>query len=307
VSVSAPTSAGKSFLLAFEVIRRLAAKASTAIAYIVPTRALIRQVMLSIREQVKAGGIRRPLIRCVPQAVAPADAPDGIVYVLTQERLLSLLSPDIGQAWLDTLIVDEAQGIGDRGRGVLLHTAVEATLDRFPFLDVVFASPLAKNPEYLLNIFARTNGQRIQEQHSPVAQNLLLVESVEGDRYACRFSQLVGNRRLELGERVQTFQFTDSSALSRKAHFAQAVAGADGSCVIYSNGARAAEETAFALTDNLELLNPVDSDLSDFIQFAQEQVHESYSSSSKTLRMAVPPSSRTRSKEERISCKGSPR
>ncbi len=275
VSVSAPTSAGKSFLLGLEVLRKLRAKPPASIAFIVPTRALIRQVIQGLREQVVQSGIPVPLIRCVPRPVTAEAAPNGIVYVLTQERLLSFLNPDEGEPWLTALVVDEAQGIGDRARGILLHTAIESTLERFA-VPVIFASPLARNPEYLLKIFDRSSGKSVREQHSPVAQNLVLVEPRSGDRFGARFELLADGRRHSLGEREFDFQFSGLSSVRRRARFAQAISGSDACCIIYSNGARDAEQVAHVLCDDLPLLDPLDEEIAEFIQYLHEQVHESY-------------------------------
>lgn len=275
VSVSAPTSAGKSFLLGLEVLRKLRAKPPASIAYVVPTRALIRQVIHGLREQVAQSGIPAPLIRCVPRPVTAEEAPNGIVYVLTQERLLSLLNPDEGEPWLTALVVDEAQGIGDRARGILLHTAIEATLARFP-VPVIFASPLARNPEYLLKIFERGSGECVQEQHSPVAQNLILVEPTPGDRFRANFELLADGGRHPLGERALDFQFSGVSSVRRRARFAHAISGSDACCIVYASGARDAEEVAHALCDELPLLDPLDPELAEFIEYLREQIHESY-------------------------------
>jgi hypothetical protein len=153
VSVSAPTSAGKSFVFALEVTRRLKARRPASIVYVVPTRALIRQVMLLLREELTRTQLGDTPIRCVPTPLARADAPAGIVYVLTQERLLGLLNSDEGEPWITAVIVDEAQSIREGARGVLLHSAVDAVNARFPGAEIFFASPLAKNPQYLLDTF----------------------------------------------------------------------------------------------------------------------------------------------------------
>jgi hypothetical protein len=144
VSLSAPTSAGKSFLLLLEVMRKLRDHQPAGIAYIVPTRALIRQVVIDLRESLVNSELPFPIIRSMPRIITEAEAPNGVVYVLTQERLLSLLNSDEGTPWLTALIVDEAQEIGSGARGVLLHTAIESCLVRFPKVEVIFASPFGE-------------------------------------------------------------------------------------------------------------------------------------------------------------------
>ena len=109
VSVSAPTSAGKSFILSLSIIRRLKRKPAASIVYLVPTRALIRQVLLRITRDLNRAELGRVPVRSVPLPLTKEEAPHGVVYVLTQERLLSLLHSDAGVPWITTMIVDEAQ------------------------------------------------------------------------------------------------------------------------------------------------------------------------------------------------------
>ena len=136
VSVSAPTSAGKSFILSLEVLRKLRDHENAAIGYVVPTRALIRQVIIDLRARLRESHLPPPIVRNLPRIPNPEDAQNGIVYVLTQERLLSLLDADEPGFRLSGLIVDEAQGIRDGSRGILLQTAIEKVLIRFPNVEV---------------------------------------------------------------------------------------------------------------------------------------------------------------------------
>jgi hypothetical protein len=53
LSVSAPTSAGKSFVLNMDLMRRLSSQTDKCIVYIVPTRALISEVTSRIRSSVR--------------------------------------------------------------------------------------------------------------------------------------------------------------------------------------------------------------------------------------------------------------
>jgi len=133
VSVSAPTSAGKSFIFALEVTRRLKARRSASIVYVVPTRALIRQLMLLLRHELAKAHLNDTPVRCVPAPLARPDAPNGIVYVLPQERLLGLLNSEEGEPWITAVIVDEAQSIREGSRGVLLHSAIDLVNARFPW------------------------------------------------------------------------------------------------------------------------------------------------------------------------------
>jgi superfamily II RNA helicase len=156
LSVSAPTSAGKSFSLSVDIVRRMRVQGFTCVVYLVPTRALIRQVMYETIKQLNVVGLTDVPVLCVPDGGAADVAKKGIVYVLTQERLSALLfSPDMKKA-VDVLIVDEAQEIGEN-RGMILESVIGLALSRNPSAAVFFSSPLTDNPAYLLSLFDRDN------------------------------------------------------------------------------------------------------------------------------------------------------
>ncbi|HCW0875507.1 TPA: DEAD/DEAH box helicase, partial [Pseudomonas aeruginosa] len=91
LSISAPTSAGKSFILNLDLIRRLKTGKEENIVYIVPTRALISEVSARIRKTVKDREIAGIVIRTAPFPVKETAHLKNVIYVLTPERLLSLL------------------------------------------------------------------------------------------------------------------------------------------------------------------------------------------------------------------------
>ncbi len=279
VSVSAPTSAGKSFVLSLEVLRKLRDQRPASIVYVVPTRALIRQVVVDLRRVVSAANLPSALIRSVPLVVAREEAPGGIIYVLTQERLLSLLNSDEGAPWITALIIDEAQSIGDGARGVLLHTAIDMVRLEFPHAEVIFASPLAKNPEYLLDRFRCVDAFPYREEHSPVSQNRILVDSVESSprRIQCTLVSSIG--RLDLGQRDIPFLFRGLSSLRRLALFARGLGAPndpENCCIIYANGARDAERTAHHLVRGAKPVERLDPDVEEFITYLNEFVHPNY-------------------------------
>jgi len=142
VSVSAPTSAGKSFILALDLIRRLRKGGPACVIYIVPTRALIREVTMTLRESLRRARMEAIPVRSAPFPISMAQAPLGAVFILTPERLMSLLNSRNSNQWITTLVVDKAQNIRDNARGIVLQTAIEAVLTRHPQAEVHFCQPL---------------------------------------------------------------------------------------------------------------------------------------------------------------------
>jgi hypothetical protein len=276
VSVSAPTSAGKSFVLGLDLIRRLQKRRQSSIAYLVPTRALIGEVAALLRAQLRAAGMGEVPLRTVPFPISKEEAPNGAAYVLTQERLNALLHSRQGEAWLTTLVVDEAQGIQDDARGITLQNAVEFVIGRFPQIEIFFASPLTSNPDYLLSLFGLLNdGYSLTNTVSPVSQNIVLVEQVHGQPSNLECTLLLDDEVVPLGKRTISFRFR-GAAFQQRANLARAVTGPDEATILYANDADSAERLARALAGGMEQPANISEEVADFMEFVASEIHADY-------------------------------
>jgi hypothetical protein len=153
IALSAPTSAGKSYVLQNYLVSVFSEGQPLTIVYLVPTRALIAQVALDLGAFFQdAGAKTTPDIVTIPpdsDTTLPAQA----IYVMTQERVqLTLASHPEFTAGI--VVVDEAQSISDGARGVLLQWVLDDLLSRNPKAQVLFASPNVRN----LNVFSHLFG-----------------------------------------------------------------------------------------------------------------------------------------------------
>lgn len=275
VSVSAPTSAGKSFVLGLDLVRRLRKGGPACVVYVVPTRALIREVTMNVRDHLRKAGMEFVPVRSVPFPILPEKAPQGAVFVLTQERLLSLLHSRDGKQWITTLVVDEAQSIRDEARGVILQTAIEAVLIRHPHAEVHFASPLASNPEFLLDVIHRRDtGRHFVRTLSPVSQNLILVSEVYRKKTQAVFQLFGGQTPLELGVRELGFELRGGTYKQRAA-LARAITRDDESTLLFGNTPADTEELALALSDGQAAAN-LDPDIGELMEFIRTDLHAEY-------------------------------
>lgn len=273
VSVSAPTSAGKSFVLALYVLRRLQAKEPLSLVYVVPTRALIRQVMMDILRHLKEAGLGRVSVICVPQPPTERQVQDGIIYVLTQERLTALLHSDEGKPFINTLIVDEAHEIAN-DRGVILQSAIDEVLRRFPEATLFFSAPLSANPEYFLTLFNRADGgEGFVEQVAPVSQNLLMVSEVDRKPKQATIELLVGDDAVPVGTVDLDFSMRTAR---RAAHLARSFTGHRDTSIVFANTPATAEENAAEIADALPTPAELDPDIKDLIEFLETHVHRKY-------------------------------
>jgi hypothetical protein len=110
LGISAPTSAGKSFVLVNKVVDTLS-KENGKVVFVVPTISLITQVCNDLRKKIKEYGINDIYVSQTVNDVSLFKS-DKIVYVLTQERAASALNhPDADFSNIKLLIVDEIQNI----------------------------------------------------------------------------------------------------------------------------------------------------------------------------------------------------
>ena len=118
LSITAPTSTGKSFLLCQWLAEYLRENPKAFIVYLVPTRALIQQVENDLRQQF--AGATAPLssvnVSSLPMAASVKDDTANVM-VLTQERLHILLLGLPAERLPTLMIVDEAHKLGDGAAG----------------------------------------------------------------------------------------------------------------------------------------------------------------------------------------------
>jgi superfamily II DNA/RNA helicase len=275
LSVSAPTSAGKSFVLNLDLIRKIKADSGQCIVYIVPTRALISEVSHRIRTTMRNEGLEGVIVRTAPFPVAKEKIKQAAVYVLTQERLMSFINSQVGKPYISSLIVDEAHEIQNGKRGIILQNAIDIVLSRFGTIKVLFASPLIKNPSYFLSLFNRTeNGKYFVEQISPVSQNLILVSEVKLKPNELEIELLSRNENIPAGRVKTNFRLRDGKSLQR-ANLALSISSDNESVISFSNGPAEAEKVACQIAELSPDFQPSNEILT-FVDFIKREVHSEY-------------------------------
>jgi hypothetical protein len=275
MSVSAPTSAGKSFVLNLDLIRRLGKDKSPCIVYVVPTRALVSEVVSRIRSTLRTEGVEGIAVRTAPFPVSKNENVKGIAYVLTQERLLRLLSTKPREVEITSLIVDEAHELQKGKRGILLQNSIDLALQKFPNASIFFASPLIKNPGYLLNVFKRnSNGKFFTEEMSPVSQNVMLISEVSRKPKLVDVKILSNKESKNIGHASLTFNFRGSK-IEQKARFAAEICGVGESVILFADDASMAEESARVIAA-VQGDFAISEEIRDFIHFIHSEIHPEY-------------------------------
>jgi hypothetical protein len=137
ISISAPTSAGKSYS-----IRDFIAKQSGDAVVVVPSRALIAEYIASLRREFD--GVKEVMVSPFVDDVFKKRNLRH-VFVLTPERARELF---LAEHHLDISVFffDEAQMSEEKGRGVIFDVLVRRVKKRFPSAKIIFAHPFVDNP-----------------------------------------------------------------------------------------------------------------------------------------------------------------
>ena len=275
VSISAPTSAGKSFILLQRIKMYFENVDKGTIVYVVPTRALIHQVERDIKKLCIDNRIADTLVTNVPFIDNLTNNFQKIVFVLTQERLQWLLndnqtfSPDI-------LIIDEAQKIGDGARGIILQQTIEEVSRRSTQVEMIFSSPMTSNPEILLEQSTHeTRKETIEREQVTVNQNLLWVNQIfrkpkEWEMYLCTEENKVNLGGITLNQKP-------NNNTERLAFVSHILADPFGGNLIYTNIPSSAENCAQKLWELQEAENDSSHpEILELIDLIKESVNPNY-------------------------------
>lgn len=277
LSISAPTSAGKSFIVRTWIKERLTRNPDAKIVYLAPTRALIEEVSTGLRTELGPN----VTVQTLPWNLHKAGSAIASVFVFTQERLhIHLTSnPDF---ITDFVFIDEAQNIGSSSRGILMSQVISECASRNPNAQIIFASPLSDNPEILIqSVTGSRPGRHITGESVTVTQNLIYVNQTprKPKQYSLR------NRYRGEEHFLGVLELTDVPSQGQKLPRLAHALGGDGGNLIYANGAADSESYAREIYN---LLGPEADDdsqeLADLSEFIRETIHENYLLASYVLR-----------------------
>lgn len=271
LSISAPTSAGKSYIVKRWLEDQAGLGTTFKAVYLVPTRALIEEVSLDLvadlSDEVK--------VHTMPWASSIGDTTRE-VFVLTQERF-HLLQQRFRDFTPDLVFVDEAQKFDDGARGVLLQQVLDENARRAPAAQVIFASPFTSNPEMLLDGAPPAARTRSLQSHTvTVAQNLLFATQVPRKPLQWTIDLIWDGEPVRCGTFVLPARPHPRS--KRLPLVAVALGGATTGNVVYVNGAADAETAAKQIYEALgEGAETDDEEIAALRELARTSVHPKYS------------------------------
>lgn len=270
VSVSAPTSAGKSYIIREWMFSELRGSTPARLVYVAPTRALVEEVSEVFRSKLD-DSVGVHTLPWDPEITSF----ERQVFVLTQERL-HLLHQRLPQFSPSVIFVDEAQKIADGTRGILLTQVLDEALRRDPTVRLVFASPLSSNPDVLLDSSSSQERKAaLVGETVTVNQNLVFVNQVRRKPRRYALSLIYEGEEREVGQ-IELPHAPDG--VGQKVPLIAAAIGGDSTGnLIFANGPAEAEKFARTIFDALAEHPAIESDaVQELVDFSKGVVHERF-------------------------------
>lgn len=175
LSVSAPTSFWKSFIVRTYITQIFSQSSSNSVLIIVPSKALIEDFLndlLSIKREYWLS------YNIITHFIPEESNVDNKIFILTQERLLATLRKNPSVLEKITLFYcDEAHKISYTWRWFILRRVIEEFIKHNTSCKKIFTSPIIKNPDYFLNKFfawAELKSAFKLVEYKPVEKNIFL-------------------------------------------------------------------------------------------------------------------------------------
>lgn len=240
LAISAPTSAGKSFVV-LEHLRAATLERQRFVGiYIAPTRALIAEVHRTLEQRI---GDLNGTLRVTTLPIPDADQRPRQIYVLTQERLQILLSSLKLADVIDLVIVDEAQAIADGHRGMILQDVLERVQERSHRARFLFLAPGAEGFIEMGEAVGVPRLDVMATMLSPVVQNRIVVSYDSYADHRLRLSLLDSDGVSKpIGDYISTRGFAVDER--RKLALVALELGQDGRSLVYATGPARAEKIA---------------------------------------------------------------
>lgn len=283
LGISAPTSAGKSYVLVNKLVDILC-KRPGEIVYIVPTKSLINQVTNDIRKTLKRYKLKDyDVVQTYSREYAIKN--QKCIYVLTQERGLAAFSQDeVPFKELRLLIIDEIQNIErisneNEERAHILYDLIREFDNNTRPEKVVISGPRINNIQKLVtNLFGNT-GKSISSESPPVVNITYTFSKINSKIYFNQYSP-INNKPISITlEKTKNICCFGQSQYTPKFHeylFSIINKLSESGSIIFSPTPSQAVKTARYIANQLESLQST-AELNDLQEYVKESVHPDYS------------------------------
>lgn len=273
--ISAPTSAGKSYIVKKYLKEQINSYEVFTGLYIVPTRALLNQVSEELRNEFDVDYVE------IKTVYLPNENKDiqKQIFILTPERCLKLLKERWNNEFLiDFIFIDEIQNVEDlQGRGTLFEYVFKELGSLFSSASIVCAGPNIAFPQTLFDDIFEIPSVSAETQVSPVFQIKATVLPLEENKIKFTIKSQTGKSQIK----------TVTSKIDLKAAFTKGIGtglrelvnlcGKKDQNIIYCPMGNLAENWALKFVEGAELEDSEDPLIREIIDFLKDEIHPRYS------------------------------
>ncbi|ESU19936.1 hypothetical protein FCR2A7T_13420 [Flavobacterium cauense R2A-7] len=266
ISISAPTSSGKSFIIKQFILNQFSKTQSFRVLYIVPSRALINQVGEEFKAEIGND------VHIKTSYVEENEISDKEIYVLTPERCVKFLNSKLK---VDFIFVDEIQGVADIfGRGLTFEYVYNEIPHCFPSAKLITAGPNIDYPEKTFKEIFEKESFSVITKLSPVFQFKIIMKILQNFQFEVELKTESGKSQKfiqDLG-----FDSSKTSTLgSTIANLVKHIAPNDFNIIFVQDG-NLAQNWALKYAQITEDVNDLDEEVKELIDFLKEDIHKKY-------------------------------
>lgn len=272
LSISAPTSSGKSFILKKYIEAELNRNEKYCVFYIVPSRALINQVSEELRIDIPNITIKNAFIE------NETIEEDKLIYVITPERAVKIINSENALALPNLIFIDEIQNVeNEDGRGNLFEYVYEE-LSKVPdSTRIITAGPFISNSDKIFKELFDKESKVVNTDLSPVFQlrtiikldsDFISLTLFANNKVFYEFKNIIKINNIE-----KTFNSNIGNGLSK---IIATLSNKNENNLIYSPRGDYAEIWALKYSETIVLEDDLKDELTDLIKYIKTDIHPKY-------------------------------
>lgn len=272
ISISAPTSSGKSFILKKYIEEELKRYQKYCVFYIVPSRALINQVSEELRVDIPNITVKNAFIE------NEIIEDDRRIYVITPERAVKIINSDNGLTLPNLIFIDEIQNVeNEDGRGNLFEYVYEELSNISNDTKIITAGPFISNSNEIFEELFNKTSKIVNTDLSPVFQIRTIIK-LDSD-YVSLTLFVNNNLAYELKDIIKIekiekiFNSNIGNGLSK---IISTLCNKNESNLIYASRGDYAESWALKYSENIKIEEELEDDLKDLIKYIKTDIHPKY-------------------------------
>lgn len=272
ISISAPTSSGKSFILKKYIEEELKRNKKYCVFYIVPSRALINQVSEELREYIPNIKVKNAFIE------NEFIEDEKLIYVITPERAVKIINSESGLILPNLIFIDEIQNVeNEDGRGNLFEYVYEELSKISNDTKIITAGPFISNSNEIFKELFNKTSIIVNTDLSPVFQLRTIIKL---DYDFVSLTLFVNNKLayelkdiIKIDKIEKTFNSNIGNGLSK---IISTLTNKNESNLIYASRGDYAESWALKYSENIKIVEELEDDLRDLIKYIKTDIHPKY-------------------------------